>query len=121
MLELSLQSGRGLLTNTPVSFPKWALHLLEGEKELHRARDGPHPAGGVALGIFKVLVSQGGQVTYPEVWVSNGRRGSSPLQPSFGFMAGASAPHLRLPLGESSCGSKCGRWEGDVCWQDAPL
>lgn len=99
--ELSLQHGRGLLTNTPMSFPKWALHLLGGEKEIHRARDGPHPACGVALGISKVLVSQGGQVTYPGVWANKGRRGSSPLQPSFGFMAGASAPHLGLSLGES--------------------
>lgn len=79
--ELSLWGGRGLLQTPPMSFPKWDLHLLEGKKKLHRAQDGPHPTCGVALGIFKVLVSQGGQVTYPGVWASNGRRGSSPLQP----------------------------------------
>lgn len=65
--ELSLWGGRGLLTNTPMPFPKWALHLLEREKKLHRAQDGPHSTCGIALGIFKVLVSQGGQMSYPSV------------------------------------------------------
>lgn len=74
MWELSLQGGRGLLTSTPMSFPKWALHLLAGEKELHRAQHGPHPTCGVALGSFMVLFSQRGQMSHPEVWASNRRR-----------------------------------------------